>query len=46
MVLKQDGSVWSTGDNHVGQLGAGSDVATFRFVIIILISFKFFVHNV
>ena len=35
MVLKQDGSVWATGRNRLGQLGDGSHVGKNRFIEVI-----------
>ena len=32
MILKQDGRVWSTGCNKLGQLGAGAMLRSFNFV--------------
>ena len=32
MMLKKDGSVWTTGDNKYGQLGDGSTVESFKFL--------------
>ena len=35
MVLKQDGSVWTTGKNYYGQLGDGSTRNKHRFVQVV-----------
>ena len=32
ILLKQDGSVWATGENNYGQLGDGSKISRSRFV--------------
>ena len=35
MILKQDGSVWATGDNRYGQLGDGTTVHKQSFVKVV-----------
>ena len=35
MVLKQDGSVWATGENDYGQLGDGTYTQTTSFVMVV-----------